>query len=182
MCPLKITFVICIKVPLTLNFKILSVQAFLYACLETGRIMVLWCLTGSPSVSQSQFSALLSYMLGHIELKLCMSLSSYEHSIKFEWRKFPSICVGVMPLLGLWILEIHSFVHFSLTCFTYWAIVLHMPLFHCTTGQVWMPSICVNFCGSYAAFRRHINLNFIYDFVLLCYRSRWSVLNLRELL
>ena len=37
--------------------------------------------------------------------------------IKFECRQFPSIFVGVMPLLELRILKIHSFPHFSLTCF-----------------------------------------------------------------
>ena len=37
--------------------------------------------------------------------------------IKFEFYQFASIFVGVMPLLELRILEIHSFPHFSLTCF-----------------------------------------------------------------
>ena len=69
------------------------------------------------SVRQSQFSALFSYILGHIELKFCMSLSSYEHSIKFECRQFPSIFVGVMPLFKLKILETHSFPQFSPTCY-----------------------------------------------------------------
>ena len=67
------------------------------------------------SVRQSQFSALFSYMLWHIELKFGMSLSSYEHSIKFECRQFPSIFVGVMSLLKLW--KIDSFPQFSPTCF-----------------------------------------------------------------
>ena len=69
------------------------------------------------SVRQSLFSALYSYMLWHIELKFCMSLSSYQQSIKLECRQFPSIFVGVMPLLELKILEIHSFPHLSPTCF-----------------------------------------------------------------
>ena len=46
-----------------------------------------------------------------------MSLFSYEHSIKLEFRQFPSIFVGVMPLLELKILETHSFPHFSPTSF-----------------------------------------------------------------
>ena len=37
--------------------------------------------------------------------------------VKFECRQFASIFVGVMPLLELTLLEIHSFPHFSLTCF-----------------------------------------------------------------
>ena len=113
---------------------------------------------------------------------------------------------GVMPLLELRILEIHSFPHFSLTCFyilswnfaydfvllyyrssssvvnlrqllwelcpfwnleywkytvfrifllhalTYWAEILHMTLFYCTTDQIRVSSICVNFCRSYRPF------------------------------
>ena len=69
------------------------------------------------SVSQSQFSALFSYLLWHIELKFCMSLSSYWYSIRFECRLFPSIFVGVMSLLDLRILAIHSFPQYSPTCF-----------------------------------------------------------------
>ena len=69
------------------------------------------------SVRQSQFSALFSFMLRRIELKFSMSLSCYKHSIKFECRQFPSSFVGVMPLLELQILEIHSFPLFSPTCF-----------------------------------------------------------------
>ena len=173
--------------------------------------MVWWCLSVRPSVRvsirQSQFSALFSFMLWDIELKFCMSLSSYEHLIKFECCQFPSIFVGVMPLLELKILEIHSFPQFYLTCFdilgwnfaydfvllyyrssssvvnfrqflyelcpfwtleywkytvfctfllhalTYWAEILHMTLFYCTTDQVGVSSISVNFCRSYAPFR-----------------------------
>ena len=78
---------------------------------------------GSSSVSHS-FSALFSYMLWHIKLKFCMSLSSYKHSIKFEYRQFPSIFVGVMPLLELRILEIpvHSFPQFF--SYMHWHIEL----------------------------------------------------------
>ena len=142
----------------------------------------------------------------HIELKFCIWLCFTVLQIKFECRQFVSIFVGVMPLLELRILVIHSFPHFSLTCFdilswnfaydfvllyyrssssvvnlrqflwelcpfwnlefwkytvfrtfllhalTYWAEILHMTLFNCTTDQVWVSSICVNFCGSYAPF------------------------------
>ena len=63
------------------------------------------------------FSALFSYMLWHIELKFCIWLYFTVLQIKFECRQFASIFVGVMPLLELRILEIHSFPHFSLTCF-----------------------------------------------------------------
>ena len=64
-----------------------------------------------------QFSTLFSYMLWHIELKFCIWLCFTVLQIKFECRQFASIFVGVMPLLELKLLEIHSFPHFSLTCF-----------------------------------------------------------------
>ena len=145
-------------------------------------------------------------MLWHIELKFCIWLCFTVLQIKFECRQFASSFVGVMPLLELRILEIHSFPHFSLTCFdilswnfaydfvllhyrstssvvnmrqflwelcpflnleywkytvfltfllralTYWAEILHMTLFYCTTDQERVLSICVNFYGSYAPF------------------------------
>ena len=56
-------------------------------------------------------------MLWHIELKFCIWLCFTVLQIKFECRQFASIFVGVMPLLELRILEIHSFPHFSRTCF-----------------------------------------------------------------
>ena len=56
-------------------------------------------------------------MLWHIELKFCIWLNFTVLQIKFECRKFLSIFVGVMPLLELKILEIHSFPQFSPTCF-----------------------------------------------------------------
>ena len=56
-------------------------------------------------------------MLWHIELKCCIWLCFTVLHNKFECRQFASIFVGVMPLLELRILEIHSFPHFSLTPF-----------------------------------------------------------------
>ena len=56
-------------------------------------------------------------MLWHIELKFCIWLCFTLLQIKFECRQFSSIFVGVMPLLELRILKIHSFPHFSLTGF-----------------------------------------------------------------
>ena len=41
---------------------------------------------------------------------------------------------------------------FLLHALTYWAEILHMTFFYCTTDQVRVSSICVNFCGSYATF------------------------------
>ena len=92
---------------------------------------------------QSQFSALFSSMLWRIELKFCISLSRYEHKVKFECRQFPSIFVGVMPLLELRIVEIHSFPHFPLTCFDIlsWNVAYDLVLLY------YRPSLSVvNFC------------------------------------
>ena len=78
-----------------------------------------------------QFSALFSYMLWHIELQFCIWLCLTILQIKFECHQFASIFVGVMPLLELRILEIHSFPHFSLPFFirqssdgTYYGMVM----------------------------------------------------------
>ena len=69
------------------------------------------------TILEIQFSALFSYTLWHIELKFCIWLCFTVVQIKFECRQLPLNFVGVMSLLELRILEIHSFPHFSLTCF-----------------------------------------------------------------
>ena len=97
-------------------------------------------------LTNMQFSALFSYMLWHIELKFCKWLCFTVLQIKFECGQFASIFVGVMPLLELRILEMHSFPHFSL------------PFFDI------------------------LSWNFIYDFVLLYYRSSYSVVNSHQFL
>ena len=94
---------------------------FLYARLQTGRIMVWWCpsvrVSVRPSVRPSQFSALFSYMLWHIDLKFCVSLYFYARKIKFEYHQFPSLFAIVMLLFNFKLLQICSFPHFSPTCF-----------------------------------------------------------------
>ena len=56
-------------------------------------------------------------MLWHIELKFCEWLCFTILQIKFECRQFALMFVGVMPLLELRMLKIHSFPQFSLSCF-----------------------------------------------------------------
>ena len=68
-------------------------------------------------VRLSQFSALFSYMLWHIDLKFCVSLYFYARKIKFECHQFPSLFAGVMLLFNFKLLQICSFPHFSPTCF-----------------------------------------------------------------
>ena len=68
-------------------------------------------------LENTQFSAFFSYMLWHIEYKLCIWLCFIVLQIKLECHQLASIFVGVMPLFVLRILKIYSFPHFSLTCF-----------------------------------------------------------------
>ena len=93
-------------------------------------------------------------MLWHIELKCCIWFCFTVLQIKFECRQFASIFIRVMPLLELKMMKYTVFRTFLLHALTYWAEILHMTLFNCTTDQVWVSSIriCVNVCGSYAPF------------------------------
>ena len=104
------------KGPLAYFSSKFSFVYFIYARLQTYYGMVMSVRpSGSPSVSHSfpHFSP------------TCFDILSWNfachfllmNTIKFESRQCPSIFVGVMPLLELKILEIHSFPHFSLTCF-----------------------------------------------------------------
>ena len=91
-------------------------------------------------------------MLWHIELKFWIWPFFTVLQIKFERRQFALIFDGVMPPLELRILEIHSFPHFSLTCFDILSWNFRYDLFYCTTDQVRASSICVNFWWSNAPF------------------------------
>ena len=129
---------------------------FLYVRLKTGRIMVWWYLSGSPSVRLSVFWVFFfSYILWHIELKFSILLCFTVLQIKYECRQFASIFVGVVPLFELRILEKKNptvFRTFLLHALPYWAEILLITLFYCITDQVWVSSICINFCRSYVPF------------------------------
>ena len=77
-----------------------------------------------------QFSALISYMLRHIELKFCIWLCFTVLQSKFECHQFPSIFVGVMPLLELRILKIQFSALFS---YMLWLIELKFCIWLCFT-------------------------------------------------
>ena len=87
-------------------------------------------------------------MLRHIELKFCIWLCFTVLQIKFECRQFPSIFVGVMPLLELKLLEI-QFSALSPTCFDIlsWNFAHDFVLLYYRSS-----SSVVNFCVSYASF------------------------------
>ena len=107
---------------------------------------------GTYNTGNTQFSALFSYMLWHIELKFCIWLCYTVLQIKFECRQFASMFVGVSPFWNLEYWKYTVFRNFLLHALTYWAEILHMTLLYCTTDQVRVSSICVNVCRSYAPF------------------------------
>ena len=141
-----------------------------------------------------QFSALFSFMLWHIELKFCIWLCFTVLQIKFECLQFASIFVGVMPLLELIILEIHSFPHFSLTRFNIlsWKFVYYFVFLYYRSSLsvvnlrqfLWELCLFSNLEYCKYSFLRFsltrfdiLSWNFAHDFVLLYYRSTSSVVN-----
>ena len=182
------------------SLSVVTLRQFLYALRD-----VLWYGDVRPSVRPSvpvsvrPFSALFSYMLWHIELKFCTWLCSNVLRIKFECRQFASSFVGVMPLLELRILEIHSFPHFSLTCFDIlsWNFAYDFVLlyYRSSSSVVNLRQFLWELCPfwnlnywKYTVFRTSLTCfdilswNFAYDFVLLYYRTSSSVVNLRQFL
>ena len=96
-----------------------------------------------------QFSALFSYMLWHVELKLCiwLYLNVLQISV-FTLRQF------LKELSLFWNLEYRKYTvfrNFLQHALTYWAEILHMTLSCCTTDQVRVSLLCVNFWRSYAS-------------------------------
>ena len=105
------------------------------------------------TVRPSQFSALFFYMLWDIRLKFCVSLYFDAHKSKFECHQFPSFfLLELCPFLTSKSYKYAVFRIFLLHALTYWAEILQMTLFYCTTEQVRVSSIFVNFCWSYAPF------------------------------
>ena len=136
-------------------------------------------------------------MLWHIELKFCIWLCFTVLQIKFKCRQFASIFVGVMPLLELRILEIHSFPHFSLTPFNIlsWNYAYDFVLlyYRSSLSVVNLRQFLWELCPfwnleywKYTVFRTFsltpfniLSWKFAYYFVFLYYRSSLSVVNLR---
>ena len=61
----------------------------------------------------------------------------------------------LLELRPFWNLEYWKYTFFRtflLQALTYWAKILYMTLFYCTTDQIRVSSICINFCRSYAPF------------------------------
>ena len=139
---------------------------------------------------------------------LCFDISGWNFAYDFVllYYRTSSSVVNfrqfLLELCPFWNLEYckHTvFRTFLLHALTYWAEILHLTLFYCTTDQVPVSSICVNFCRSYAPFKCRIleihsflhfpltrldilSWNSAYHFVLLYYRSSFSVVNFRQFL
>ena len=115
---------------------------------------------------------------------------------KFECRYFASIFVGVMPLCELRILEIHSFPHFSLTCFdilswnfaydfvfTVLQIKFECRQFASIFGVMPLLELRILEIHSFPHFSltlfNILSWTFAYYFVFLYYRSSLNIVNLR---
>ena len=135
---------------------------FLYARLQTGRIMVWWCPSvrpsrpsGSPSIRPS-----VRHSFPHFS-PTCFEILSWNfvyHFILMHVRSSSNVInfrQFLLELCPFWTSNSYKYAVFRtflLHALTYWAQILHMTLFHRTTDQVRVPSICVNVCGSYAPF------------------------------
>ena len=131
---------------------------------------------------------------------ICSIIGFYRESILSSsavnlLQFFLELC----PFWDLEYLKYTVFHTFLLHALTYWADNLHITLFYCTTEHVWVSSISVNFCGSYAPFGTYntgntqfsshfytcfdiLSWNSAYDFVLLYYRLSLSAVNLLQFL
>ena len=76
--------------------------------------------------------------------------------------------------LELRILEIHSFPHDSLTFFDILSWNFAYDFVYCTTDQVRVSLICVNFYGSYAPFGTYITGNTVFRTFLLHDLTYWA--------
>ena len=134
------------------SLSVITLRQFLYA-----RRDVLWYGDVRPSVRPSgspyarfpHFSPtcfdILSWNFAYdFVLLYYRSSSSVVNFRQFLWE----LC----PFWNLNYWKYTVFRTFLLHALTYWAEILHMTLFYCTTDQVRVSSICVNFCGSYAPF------------------------------
>ena len=143
-----------------------------------------------------QFSALFScfdILSSNFVIWLCFNVPQS----KIEFRHFASIFVGVMPLCELKIFEIHSFPHFSLTCFDIlsWNFAYDFVLlyYRSSLSIVNLRKFLWELCPfwnleywKYTVFRTFLlhpftywAESFAYYFVFLYYRSSLSVVNLR---
>ena len=158
-CFLKVHLEFSIFLSTCVSIGTIRSKPFLYARLQTGRIMVWWCLSVHPSVRPSG-SPSVSHSFPHFS-PTCFDILSWNfacHFLLMNIRSSSSV-VNFRPfLLELWPFsnlkywKYIVFCSFLLHALTYWAKILHMTLFCCTTDQVRVLSISVHLCRSYAPF------------------------------
>ena len=106
---------------------------FLYASLQTGRIMVWRCpsvrVSVRPSIRPSQFSAIFSYMLWHIDLKFCVSLYCMHIRSSSNAINFRHFLQELCSFLTSNSYKYAVFRTFLLHALTYWVQILYMTLF-----------------------------------------------------
>ena len=134
----------------------LSIKAqFLYARIQTGRILVWWCRSVHPGLrpSVTVFRLFLPHTLTY--------WTEILYGIFFLWTfdqvRVSSISVNFCwSYAPFWDSESWKYTVFCtvlLYALTYWASILRMTLLYCTTYQVRVLSICFNIWRSYALFR-----------------------------
>ena len=117
-----------LKFCISLCFTVLQIK---FECRQFASIFVgVMPLLEYTILKNTQFSALFSYTLWHIDLKFCISLCFTVLQIKFECCQLPSNFVGVMPLLDLEYWKIHSF---PLFFYMLWNIRLKFYIWLCLT-------------------------------------------------
>ena len=140
---------------------------------------------GTQNIGNTQISPVSSCMLWHIELKFCTWLCFNVLQIKFECHHFASIFEGVMPLCELRIWEIHSFPHFSPTCFDIlswnfahdFVLMYYRASLSVVTLRQFLKELC--FFVNLEYLFEILSWNFAQDFVLMYYRSSSSVVTLQ---
>ena len=137
----------------TSNSCVVHLLQFLYARLQTGRIMVWWCPSIHPSVRPSgrfpHFSPT-PFNIWSWNVTHDFVLMYYRSSLSVvTLRQFlKELC----PFVNLEYRKCEVFRTFLLHALTTWAEILHGTLFYCITDQVRVSSICVYFWRSYASF------------------------------
>ena len=86
----------------------------------------------------------LTYWVEILRMTLVLNLR------QFLYEQYPFIHFAFDMTLKYWKYKV--FRTFLLHVLTYWAESFHVTFFYCTTDQVRVTSICVNFCRSYAPF------------------------------
>ena len=138
-----------------------GLYVFLYARLQTGRIMVWWCPSVWVSVRLSVRPSGSPYARFPHFSHTCFDTLSWNfahHFVLMYYRSNMSVVTlrqFLKELCLFWNLEYRLCAvlrTFLLHALTYWAEILHMTLFYCTSDQVRVSSLCVIFCRSYASF------------------------------